>query len=96
MKPFFGALYYHLVYVIAGSESFLYLHISTTLLITISNIFIYLIVKYKTKNKNLSIVAAIFYLTFTHLSIDGYAHSSLEHLQVTFLLGMYYLRVMTT
>ena len=91
MKPFFGALYYHLVYVIAGSESFLYLHISTTLLITISNIFIYLIVKYKTKNKNLSIVAAIFYLTFTHLSIDGYAHSSLEHLQVTFLLGMYYL-----
>ena len=26
MKPFFGALYYHLVYVIAGSESFLYLH----------------------------------------------------------------------
>lgn len=90
MKPYIGNLYYSLIYNIGGTNSFLLLHISTTLFITISNIFIYLIVKQKTNDVFVSVISTLLFLTFTNLSVGGYAHSSLEHFQLIFLLSSYY------
>jgi len=90
MKPFFGAYYYHLIYNYFMDNSFLALHVSTTIFIIISNIFLYLIMQEYTKNHFISLLSPLLFLTFTHLSIGGYAHSSLEHFQLPFLLGAYY------
>jgi len=90
MKPFFGAYYYHFIYNYFLDDSFLALHISTTIFIIISNIFLYLIMRSYTKNNFISLLPPFLFLTFTHLSIGGYAHSSLEHFQLPFLLGAYY------
>ena len=90
MKPYIGNLYYGLIYHLSGANSFLVLHLSTTLFIIISNIFIYLIVQQKTKNEFISIISTILFLTFTNLSVGGYGHSSLEHFQLIFLLSAYY------
>lgn len=90
MKPYIGNLYYGLIYHLGGANSFLVLHLSTTLFIIISNIFIYLIVQQKTKNEFISIISTILFLTFTNLSVGGHGHSSLEHFQLIFLLSAYY------
>jgi hypothetical protein len=68
----------------------LYLHFTTTLFILVSNIFIFLIVKEKTKDKFVSFISAMLFLTFASLSVSGIASSSLEHFQLPFLLSAYY------
>jgi hypothetical protein len=90
MKPFFGAYYYHVIFKFFGEFSFLALHTSTTIFIIFSNIFLYLIAKEYTKNTAISLITPLLFLAFTHLSIGGYAHSSLEHFQLPILLAGYY------
>jgi hypothetical protein len=90
MKPFFGAYYYHLIYKFFAENSFLALHISTTIFIIISNVLLYKIVKFYTQNDLISIIAPLSFLTFSNLSVGGHGHSSLEHFQLVFLLGAYY------
>ncbi len=90
MKPFFGAYYYHLIYTIFAEKSFFALHISTTIFIIISNVLLYVIIKSYTQNNFISLIAPLSFLTFTNLSVGGYAHSSLEYFQLVFLLGSYY------
>jgi hypothetical protein len=90
MKPFFGAYYYHLIFTFFGENSFLALHISTTIFIIITNVFLFLIIKTYTQNDFVSLTAPLLFLTFTNLSVGGYAHSSLEYFQLVFLMGAYF------
>lgn len=97
MKPPLGALYFRLVYKLAGEYAFLFLHITTTMFVVISSSLIFIIVD-KVRNHQAAILASLFFLVSLIFSdgahpytpMGGGVHSSLELFQLVFLLGFYY------